>query len=618
MPKQTKLKAKLPVPSIDTRMSPGSDLTSICSSKEGSPNAKADDVSINQGVEQPLKAPSAKPFDTKKALTSDPTTEKPKPVNKGSKPKQVKQTQAARRSSKRILYPISNKNRANEEQDIKPSKEELFKLDQRFLEEQYAPQYSATTPETLPTATSTPSTSRRVIPTRTNSPEWDDGQISKDLDVNLKRSCDDDDLSDHDQSSISKPIRRAAKKPKFIVEEAKEDEDAEGSSIEDVHMEERSEDGAECESVEEHEDQGEDQPADAGEDESDQEEASTSSEDPFANMHPITRQIFHTKYQHRSLRNFYLDLAQRPWIASMRPGNIVPYAKKLSEEPESGLVLPARYQRVMSFLSTIEQTAVMRMMTFERHGQYMNLARASPFNVRTNRNMPSAVFANDPAANLPAVFVTLAISQGSELLYGSGSDDEQKSRKLYIQLLEQEFQYMSAFVCTLMQDGTVHCPIYRSALLLQSKRQNFPKATSTDISGLSKEGLNTFSNASNKKGKKKATDNDRPPSAPHPPFRLFDDKVPVYDGRPKPAKGFEGFRPSVKGWKNLASMERYSKEIPNGSIVIPGFTISGPWRLKPNLPHPTAHFNLIFAIVLSDPLQNSSSGGSGGPSVEID
>ncbi|KAK7021317.1 hypothetical protein VNI00_017419 [Paramarasmius palmivorus] len=434
---------------------------------------------------------------------------------------------------------------------------------------------------------------------RSNSPEWDDDRLLKDFGVptGKKRAHEDGSPAEQVPSSSANSSQLSVKKPKYTLEEA-EEQDEEETEAESSDGNEQVEDrGREGEDVSMAEEQDDDESG--GGSSSEEEEANN--EDPYAKMLPVVRHIFHTKYQHRVLRNFYLNLAQRPWIANMRPGTLIPYAKKLSEEPEVALALPARYRKVMPHLNTIEQTAVIRMMTFERHDQYMNIARTSPFTVRTHRNMPSAVIAtNLPAANLPAVFVTVALAQGSELLHGTG-DDLQKSRKLYVQLLEQEFEYASAFICTMMNDDAVHCPIVRSALQLQSKRENFSPPAPRDPSGPSTESLNNFSNAKKKRKNKRAES--APSTLPHPAFKLFAEEIPIYDGRPDPAKGNQGFRPSTNGWKALASMKRYPGEIPDGSVVIPGFTISGPWRLKVNIAHPTAHFNLIFAIVLTDPVQ---------------
>ncbi|KAK7032197.1 hypothetical protein VNI00_013371 [Paramarasmius palmivorus] len=316
-------------------------------------------------------------------------------------------------------------------------------------------------------------------------------------------------------------------------------------------------------------------------------------------LHPNVKKIFKIRLQHRALRLFYLQLAQLKWIPepypSMRPGQLIPYimARGLSAHDYNVV----RYGKVMKGLDDLEQTALTRIMSFEGYKQYLNITRASPFLVRGGSSLDVWLFQQGPLANTPAVMVAPSVVYRSELSQGSGQNGE-RTRKLQVKLLAQDFEYASAFICTVMGDSPVCCPIYGSTLTLQTKKESNtegkdgntqPSSYTSFIDIVAIENLGLFGKAKNN------------PNTParQTPYILYHQDVPIYDGRPDPSTGYEGFRPTESSWSKLSSMPRYEGEIPIGSLVIPGFTISGPWT-KQNPPHRTAHFYLVFAIVLAE------------------
>ncbi|KAK7019713.1 hypothetical protein VNI00_006155 [Paramarasmius palmivorus] len=576
MPKQVKLKMRLPAPtaaaasiplvkqSQSRQTSVGSELTPI-SSSEGSPIKT---TPINNHVNN---STVTKPSKTKSKLKSNsslpaPLTENKRLLNSAIKSEDTKP--AKTQPSKRAVQPTGRR-----------ASERINKLKEQNPNERN---------------------------TQATDTEKEDNTLLEKNVGKMKRSREQDECEDetpsheHSPPPLSQMPSKIAKKPKLIADESEEAEEMEESSSNGGEE-------ADCQASDGLGDPNCDEDMKDQDDETQSNQSYTEEEDtsvdPYLTMHPVVRQIFDRKLQHEVLWNFYLELARKPWISSMRPGKLMPYAGRLAREPQSGVLNPAKYGKVMAHLDTLEQTTVLRMMSFERHAQYINVTRCSPFVARTDRSLESAIICKSPALNLPAIFVALGVSQGSDLLFGSG-DDNARSRKLHLQLLSQDIQYASAFICTLMRSNVVHCPIYGAALLLQSKKENFKVTTFSSTP--STEGMDSLADDKGKTMKtKKSKDNDQniPPS---PPYMLFADEIPVYDGRPDPSNGVEGFRPTPKGWAKLASMNRYFGEIPDKTIVAAGFTISGPWKMKMNPAHPTAHFNLMFAVLLTDPLPDTN------------
>ncbi|KAK7033950.1 hypothetical protein VNI00_012577 [Paramarasmius palmivorus] len=651
MPKQPKVKTKAkaaptalrpkPIPLYQATsggsLSSGSELTPVSSSNEGTPV----NVTPLAHVDSSNKRATTRPTKKKSKNAADQQREQGSPAkpikvevasDAGSKPqpKARASTERGTRTSERIS------NKAKVEPGLKQPIQMLSGTERKLVEKQ-CDIPAVQTPKAVeqevgaPPKQSNSTEPSMASPTpvdivRPSSPEWDDNLIKHLSKPNTKRAREADEpiiASQASSSSSTMPSQiehKAAKKPKIVIEEDEEDDSAEEDpACENV-------DDANTNDASKNEKANEDQQNESEQSEDESEISETEEpmqEDPFSKMHPVVRHIFQKKLQDGVLRSFYLELAQRSWITSyvttlfhlgnnilrvlmrMRAGKLLPYAARLAREPESAHVVPAKYRKILPHLNQAEQTAVLRMMAFERHDQYLNICRSSPFVVRAGRNLESVVISAAPALNLPAIFVSLGLAQGSELLHGSG-DENRLSRKLYVQLLAQEFQYVSSFICTVMRDDIVHCPIYGAALHLQSKKQDFAGATFGSTP--SKEGMVSFAdNHKDKKGKKKSKDNAEnvPPDLP---YLLYNHGVPVYDGRPDTATGNKGFRPSSKAWKKLSSMNRYFDEIPDRSIVIAGFTMSGPWKLKGNPAHATAHFNLMFAILLTNPLPEQSGG----------
>ncbi|KAK7037560.1 hypothetical protein VNI00_011052 [Paramarasmius palmivorus] len=307
-------------------------------------------------------------------------------------------------------------------------------------------------------------------------------------------------------------------------------------------------------------------------------------------LHPVAKQIFKARLQHRVLRPFYSEFAQQEWVPQMTAGKLVPYLS--TKDLAAREVCTARYGPIMRQLNGLEQTALVRMMTFEKHEIYINITRSAPQNIRTGRELDACLVHQGSHADRPVTFVCPGFVTSSELVRGSGEVDN-FARKLYVQLMSQDFEYASAFICTLMGDNVVHCPIFGGSLCLQSKKQKSQGSVRKNPSP-NKRDLNRFSRTKSKR-------NERPrmPLPVDAPFRLYHHDMPIYDGRPNGPSGIEGFRPESSNWDNLSAMPRYEGEIPVGSLVIPGFTLAGPWNIDTNPSHPTAHFNLMFAIVLS-------------------
>ncbi|ESK81759.1 hypothetical protein Moror_16736 [Moniliophthora roreri MCA 2997] len=139
-------------------------------------------------------------------------------------------------------------------------------------------------------------------------------------------------------------------------------------------------------------------------------------------------------------------------------------------------------------------------------------------------------------------------------------------RRVFIQLLSQDFKYASTFICTAINENVIYCPIYTGALILQTKKEDYESQTYSNSPD--KKDLTRFSY---KKKKVKPI-----PTMPINLLYLRHHDLLIYDGRPDTVLAKEGFCPLPAMWDNLSTLPRYNCKLPTGFIAMPGFTLSRP------------------------------------------
>ena len=62
-----------------------------------------------------------------------------------------------------------------------------------------------------------------------------------------------------------------------------------------------------------------------------------------------------------------------------------------------------------------------------------------------------------------------------------------------------------------------------------------------------------------------------------------------------------GFMFEDDDWDRLTSLPLYKDEVPDDSLVTVGFSLAGPWSIPSDSTIPTAHFYVLFVILLATP-----------------
>ncbi|KAK7036595.1 hypothetical protein VNI00_011528 [Paramarasmius palmivorus] len=226
--------------------------------------------------------------------------------------------------------------------------------------------------------------------------------------------------------------------------------------------------------------------------------------------------------------------------------------------------------------------------TFSRHWECLRVPRGDG-----NRNA---------ALVMTGVCMQSFVAQGREV--GSSY-----VKQLHVRPIENDWVVFQANVGTYFNDDRLHAPGRRSLLVFQTKREGWSprqfdrdndKLASTPYSSPSKDtgskarsgGQSSTAEQSNV-GIDIAKVNILERGAP--PYRLFDEGIPIYDGRTKP--GQKGFRFEAGDWENYTQLPVYPHpEVELSSLLTVVFTLTG-FRGTTNVHH-TVHFNALFAIVL--------------------
>ncbi|KAK7020587.1 hypothetical protein VNI00_017716 [Paramarasmius palmivorus] len=205
--------------------------------------------------------------------------------------------------------------------------------------------------------------------------------------------------------------------------------------------------------------------------------------------------------------------------------------------------------------------------------------------------------------NLSRVSLAGHVAQGREV-------GESMVKQLHIRPIENDWDILQCNMGSYFNDVSMHAPGRNSALVFQTKRQGWSPRKADQDKGEDKLASTPYA-LPVKGGTNKMTPKiDDPPSSGEedidvscvnilesgvPPYRLFEEGIPLYDGRTRP--GVKGFRFEPGDWEKYTLLPRYPfPEVEDRSLVTLVYTLTG-FRIG-KASHHTVHFNALFAIVL--------------------
>ncbi|KAK7020753.1 hypothetical protein VNI00_017608, partial [Paramarasmius palmivorus] len=239
---------------------------------------------------------------------------------------------------------------------------------------------------------------------------------------------------------------------------------------------------------------------------------------------------------------------------------------------------------------------------------FMNFVSSTPVYSATRNSLKPFVFGWDclqvPAEEGPynAVFPITGLVAASHLSEGlriqiPGSSQEECSKQVQLFVFEREFDILQSNICTKYSCPMVHVSGRNDALIFATKKAGKGRP------GMSTRAADSGFASTSKSPRKQKSENVLYPGGPA--FRLFEEGIPVYDGRTFPGKlGFR-FRPA--DWENYSEFPKYPHaEIPEKSLVTVVHTIHG-FRGKDATYH-TVLLQALFIIVLADPPKEKGKG----------
>ncbi|KAJ2914761.1 hypothetical protein MD484_g5657, partial [Candolleomyces efflorescens] len=222
--------------------------------------------------------------------------------------------------------------------------------------------------------------------------------------------------------------------------------------------------------------------------------------------------------------------------------------------------------------------------TFIECGRFVNPSRASPMNVEV---LPQTATSNRfylSRNGEPLIGVSCIYLEHSHLLFETTSGMIQKFIRGIFH--SQEWERFVAWICMVFGHRRLHAQLLRDALQFSTR----PRFENKGESGKKTKGM--FTNSKSPSTKSNPTPNKLSADALALPT---EGQVPVYDARGS-TFNFHTDLP------NVASLPRWSEEIPAGSFVVVGYTNSlyrsaaGKW---------TVGFNIQFAVIVGVPAADS-------------
>ncbi|KAK7027413.1 hypothetical protein VNI00_015249 [Paramarasmius palmivorus] len=314
-----------------------------------------------------------------------------------------------------------------------------------------------------------------------------------------------------------------------------------------------------------------------------------------ADVEPAREPLLDPERIHPNLLQLY---ASFPWIDGLKRAKFIGYA---NTEGVFGDFTPVSYARLLDAVDARVMSKLTRSIGFVQYKDFKSPVR-----------VPLAGFArNWECIRVPrkegtrsAAFVLTGVSTSSHVSVGR-EVGQSFVKQIHVRPLENDWTVLQCNIGTFLNDAEMHAPGRNNALVFQTKRQGWvARAADKEQDPL---GSTPYPSPA-KPGSSKAVeenvlqDEEGPDVAMvnvlgkgAPPFRTFDEGIPLYDGRTRP--GVKGFRFGPDDWESYTNLPLYPHaEVEDQSLVTVVFTLAG-FKIGSALHH-TVHFNALFAIVL--------------------
>ncbi|KAK7021326.1 hypothetical protein VNI00_017428 [Paramarasmius palmivorus] len=267
---------------------------------------------------------------------------------------------------------------------------------------------------------------------------------------------------------------------------------------------------------------------------------------------------------------------------------------------------PVSYGYLLDVLIPRVRSKLVRSVLFEQYKDIKNISRVPLNNFARSWECVRVPYAE---GNRPAAFLFTGVCSRSYV--GQGREVGQSYvKQLHVRPIENDWEIMQGNIGTFFNDTLLHAPGRNGYIVFQTKRQGWtPRSSDRDYDRFAS---TPYSSPAKASSSRRVVQGEHDtvfsvfPSSPDiasvnilrggaPPYRSFDDGMPLYDGRS--VTGRKGFRFEANDWENYSSLPRYPfAEVSENTLVSVVFTLTG---FRGNgATHHTVHFNGLFAIVL--------------------
>ncbi|KAK7021064.1 hypothetical protein VNI00_017553 [Paramarasmius palmivorus] len=294
------------------------------------------------------------------------------------------------------------------------------------------------------------------------------------------------------------------------------------------------------------------------------------------------------------------------WINSLRRAKFIGYS---NTEDAFDDFIPVSYGGVVDKVNNRVRSKLVRSVIFVEYRDFKSPVRVPLMSfVRSWEciRVPHAQGTQNAVFIFTGICHRSFVSQGREV-------GESYVKQLHIRPMENDWEIFQCNLGTYFNDNQMHAPGRYSAVVFQTKRKGWTprrndresdKLASTPYSSPAKGGSSSAAPSIARGDGAGSAAGDTDPRriasvnvlvGGAPPYRLFDDGIPLYDGKTTP--GTKGFQFGGRDWEKYHTLPTYPyPEVEEGSLVTVAFTITG-FRGSTNSHH-TVHFNALFAIVL--------------------
>ncbi|KAK7026647.1 hypothetical protein VNI00_015520 [Paramarasmius palmivorus] len=209
---------------------------------------------------------------------------------------------------------------------------------------------------------------------------------------------------------------------------------------------------------------------------------------------------------------------------------------------------------------------------------------------------------------VPAVFLHTGIVLNSHLrdVYNPNAKySDSFCKKIATRPFQQAYRLEEAALGEMLGENVFHGSISgEGGLLFQTKKFKWNKSPSR------------FGGSAFDPPMKSTNSSDKALTTAFPGYLLYNDEVPIYDGRSDPKKSQSGFVARAGKFLTLNKLPKLTKEVETDSLVTVGYTVSRFAKITSTssfsngTTYPSVFFNILFVILLANPPRAQTSGSS--------